>query len=618
VLSVSHHKKTMSASSISLGQFLNGVLRTVPDLPYMLAGVWQLLRLKPDHIGSIGATFAAQAQATPKAPAISFEGRTWTYAEFNTWANQCAWALQEAGIQAGDAVGVLMENRPELLACVLGIVKLGGVATLLNNQQRGDTLAHSLRITQPRLVVIGHECAEAFDSLPAAERHTLCPQWWRDGDGLAPASLSPLPRLSERTANAARHDPPQAAQLTLRQSCFHIFTSGTTGLPKASRMTHYRWHRSLIGLGHLGLRLKAHDVLYCPLPLYHNNALTVSWSAVVGAGACLALGRKFSATRFWDEIRASRATSFCYIGELCRYLLNQPPKPDDATHGVRAIIGNGLRPDIWPAFQQRFGIPHIAEFYTASECNLAFINAFNLEGTAGLCPLPFAVVQFDVEAEQPRRNADQTMLRVAKGEVGLLLTEITDKAPMDGYTDAKATQAKVFRDVFTQGDAWFNTGDLVRAQGFGHIGFVDRVGDTFRWKGENVATTEVEAALATFEGIDEAVVYGVEVPGADGRAGMAAISWDARLGPLDGVALAQAMVKMLPRYAVPLFIRVRTEHEVTATFKHRKVELKREGFDPSKVGDALYALGEQGYEPMSACGAGSANTLVPSRLAREA
>jgi len=570
-------------------------LRTAPALPHVIKGLWNLTTLKPDALGSIGARFADLARQHPDRPALIFEGRRWTYREFNAWANRIAHALNQAGIQSGDSVGILMENRAEMLACVLGTVKLGAVATLLNNQQRGDTLAHSLRITSPKLVIVGQECVEGLHSLSPGLRGELSLRWWWDGDTPAPEGLD---GLRERTAAASTDNPPQTALIKLRQPCFHIFTSGTTGMPKASLMSHYRWHRCMAGLGQLGLRLRSDDVLYCPLPMYHNNALTVAWSSVLGAGACLALGRKFSASGFWDAIRSNGATSFCYIGELCRYLLNQPEKASDKDHAVRTIIGNGLRPDIWDAFQTRFNIPHIAEFYTASECNLAFVNAFNFQGTAGYCPLPYAIVSFDVENEQPVRQADQTMRRVDKGGCGLLLTEITDKAPLDGYTDAKATQAKVFRNVFTQGDAWFNTGDLVRDQGFGHIQFVDRVGDTFRWKGENVATTEVEAALAAIDGIEEAVVYGVEVPGADGRAGMAAILWDDTKGHIDGAALAAALYKALPKYAVPLFIRVREEHEVTATFKHRKVDLKREGFDPAKVTDALYALGERGYEPM--------------------
>src|SRR5574343_1354177 len=290
-------------------------------------------------------------------------------------------------------------------------------------------------------------------------------------------------------------------------------------------MSHYRWHRCMSGMGIMGLRLRPEDVLYCPLPLYHNNALTVSWGAVVGAGASLVLVPKFSASRFWDDVRCYQATSFCYIGELCRYLLNQPARPDDRAHRVRAMLGNGLRPEIWDAFQQRFGIDHIAEFYTASECNLAFINALGLPRTTGLCPLSYAIVRMDLDTEQPVRSGRrQHMSRVQRGEVGLLITEITTRAPLDGYTDAKATEAKVLRNVFKKGDAWFNTGDLVRHQGLHHMQFVDRLGDTFRWKGENVATTEVEGVLAHQAEVAEAVVYGVTVPGADGRAGMAALT----------------------------------------------------------------------------------------------
>ncbi len=590
----------MPHQTISYLKLVGGVLRCLPELPRFMRGVWTLARFKPDQMGSIGQRFADLAASQPDHLAMIFEGRRWTYAEFNAWANRIAQTLSAEGIQPGQAVGVMFENRPEMLACVLGIVKIGAIASLINNQQRAETLAHSLRITRPRIVVVGQECVAHVDTLDATQRAQLTEQWWWAGDGGVDSDVPPgMSSLRARTAQASEANPPQTALITLRQPCFHVFTSGTTGLPKASVMTHYRWHRSLAGLGMLGLGLNADDVLYCPLPLYHNNALTVSWSAVLGAGAALALSRKFSVTRFWDDIRANQATAFCYIGELCRYLLNQPEGEGDRRHAVRAIIGNGLSPDIWARFKARFGIDHIAEFYTASECNLAFVNAFNLEGTAGFCPLPFAIVHFNVDEDRPERSGPgQFMSWVDKGEVGLLLTEITDKAPLDGYTDAKATEAKVFRSVFKPGDAWFNTGDLVCRQGYGHIGFVDRVGDTFRWKGENVATTEVEAALTSLAGVDEAVVYGVAIPGADGRAGMAAIRWNRACGPLNGQALADGLFQALPRYAVPLYIRVKDQPDVTATFKHRKVDLKREGYDPALVEDELYALSEQGYVPI--------------------
>ena len=588
-----------ATNTIGIGTWLAAGLKLIPELPILVPGLLRLAVLRPHQTGSIGLSFERCAARHATRPALRFEDRSWTYAELNAWANQLAHRLKQAGVKSGEAVGLLMENRPEVLAYTLGIVKLGATVTLLNHNLRGEALAHTLRITGPRIVVLGQECEDAALSLQGDHPAPHPITWWWDGDGgQAPHGWS---NLRADMAHAPTSDLPETAQITLKQPAFHIFTSGTTGMPKASVMSHYRWHRCMYGLGVLGLRLRQDDVLYCALPLYHNNALTVSWGATVGSGACLALARKFSVSGFWADIDRHRATAFTYIGELCRYLLNQPPKPDDARHGVRAMIGNGLRPDIWTAFQQRFGIQHIAEFYAASECNLAFVNALNMPASAGMCPLSFAIAAFDVAQEQPIRTAGaQGFMRpVSKGEVGLLLTEITDKAPLDGYTDAKATEAKVYRNVFKAGDAWFNTGDLVRDQGFGHIQFVDRVGDTFRWKGENVATTEVEAALCKQAGIQEAVVYGVQVPGADGRAGMAALQLDEGVHTIDGRALMDGLREALPRYAVPLFLRLRDTHEVTATFKHRKVELKREAFDPAQVDDALWVLTPAGYTPLS-------------------
>jgi acyl-CoA synthetase (AMP-forming)/AMP-acid ligase II len=589
--------RAATPATIGLGRWLSAALRTAPDLPILVPGILKLALTRPHHTGSIGLTFERRTARQPQAAALRFEDRSWTYAELNAWANRVAHRLKQAGVKPGDAVGLLMENRAELLAYTLGIVKLGAITTLLNHNLRGESLAHSLRITGPRIVIAGVECEAAVRSLDEGHSPGYTPTWWWDGDGPVPEGGLDMRALLHGAPEA---NLPETGQILLKQPCFHIFTSGTTGMPKASVMSHYRWHRCMYGLGVLGLRLRADDVLYCALPLYHNNALTVSWGAAVGSGACLALARKFSASGFWTDVRRHRATAFTYIGELCRYLLNQPPKPDDAQHGVRAIIGNGLRPDIWEAFQQRFAIQHIAEFYAASECNLAFVNALNMSGSAGMCPLSFAIVGFDVGTEQPMRDpGDGLMRKVDKGGVGLLITEITDRAPLDGYTDAKATEAKVFRNVFKAGDAWFNTGDLVRDQGFGHIQFIDRVGDTFRWKGENVATTEVEAALCQQAGIQEAVVYGVQVPGADGRAGMAAIQLAEGVNTIDGPALMTGLREALPRYAIPLFLRLRDAHEVTATFKHRKVELKREGFDPAQVSEALWVLTPEGYTPLT-------------------
>jgi acyl-CoA synthetase (AMP-forming)/AMP-acid ligase II len=587
-----------SADTIRFADLARGVLKSLPDALAANRGLIGLALTRPESLDSIGLHLERLARKHPRRTALVFEDRRWTYAEFNGWANRIAHVLRARGVVAGDAVAVLMENRPEVLACVAGVVKLGAVAGMLNHNQRGEVLAHSIRLTQASVVIVGDECVDTLESTAYGPKGTegskLGILW--DGAGGAPFGYA---NLRTELVNAPSHNLEETQAVAAKRAAFYIFTSGTTGLPKASVMSHYRWLKGMAGLGQMALRLKADDVLYCALPLYHNNALTVSWGAVLGAGCTLALGRKFSATKFWDDIRRHGATSFCYIGEICRYLLNRPPQENDRDHGVRVIVGNGLRPEIWEAFQQRFGIERIAEFYGASESNAAFVNGFGLSKTAGFCPLPFAIVEFDAEAEAPVRGADGFLRKVPKGGVGLLITEVSDRTPFDGYTDEKASARKLFRDVFEAGDCWFNSGDLVRDQGFRHIAFVDRVGDTFRWKGENVATTQVEAALNRHPDVEQAVVYGVSVPGCDGRAGMASLTWKG--AQFDGAGLARLLREHLPGYAVPLFIRLRPEQDVTGTFKFRKVEVKAEGFDPDTVSEPLYALidAERGYEPIT-------------------
>ncbi|MDR3417372.1 MAG: long-chain-acyl-CoA synthetase [Nevskia sp.] len=581
---------------VHLRDLARGVLHLLPQTPTLGKGLWNLARLTPDRPASIGLQLERVAERTPAHTALVFDEQRWTYAEFNGWVNRIAAVFRANGVGSGDTVAILMENRPDVLACVAATVKLGAVAAMLNHNQQGEVLAHSIRLTAPKLVVVGGECRETLQSTPYHPDADPDRQYFWTGPGMAPDGYLDLQAAA---ASQSAANPPETQRVLSRQPCFFIFTSGTTGLPKASVMTHYRWLRGMAGLGQLALRLEPDDAFYCPLPLYHNNALTVSWGAVLGAGCTLVLGRKFSASRFWDEVRRHDVTAFCYIGELLRYLLNRPPSPQDRDHLVRLICGNGLRPEIWEQFQQRFGIERIYEFYGASESNLAFVNAFGLSRTAGFCPMSFAIVEFDAEAEQPRRGSGGFLSKVERGGTGLLITEISEKSPFDGYTDRKASEAKLLRDVFKKGDCWFNTGDLVRDQGWRHIQFVDRLGDTFRWKGENVATTEVEAALNRFPGIEHAVVYGVTVPGADGRAGMAALSYAGE--HLDGSALAEHLRRQLPAYAVPLFLRLRPEHETTGTFKYRKVDLKREAFDPSQVADPLYALldADNGYRPIT-------------------
>jgi acyl-CoA synthetase (AMP-forming)/AMP-acid ligase II len=583
---------------VRLRDIVRGLVDGLPDTGRTLRGVGTLLKVRFGATLSLGAVLEANARTHADLPALLSGDRRWSYAGFNAWVNQLARALRADGVEPGNVVGLLMENHPAGLACAAALAKLGAVAGMLNPNLRAEPLAHSVRAMGLSRLIIGGECVEAFGELRAGWSGPA--PYWLQGHGESPCPAG-WSDLAARAADMPQGNPSSTARVLPAQAFAYILTSGTTGMPKASVMSHQRWLRSMGGLGQVVVRLKPGDVLYCALPLYHNNALTVAWGAALGNGAALALDRRFSASAFWDRVRHYDAAAFVYIGELCRYLLAQPPTPRDREHRVRTCIGNGLRPDIWKAFKARFGVERICEFYGASEGNMVFVNGFNVDETAGYCPYSFAVVECEPDSAQPRRGADGHLVRVATGGVGLLITEVTKSAPFDGYTDARAGDAKLIRDAFRKDDCWFNTGDLVRDQGWRHIQFVDRLGDTFRWKGENVATTEVEAALRVFPGIADCTAYGVRVPGADGRAGMAALQL-AEGGELDGRALAAHLAAQLPSYAVPLFLRLVARLETTATFKTRKQALRDEGCDPARVPEPVLVLldRERGYEPLTA------------------
>jgi fatty-acyl-CoA synthase len=471
---------------------------------------------------------------------------------------------------------------------MLAAVKCGAISGMLNYNQSGDVLKHSLGLLSATVIVADPDFVDPIKESGA------------ETEGLV--TLDEFNKLAE---TAPTENPPTASAVLAKDKAFYIFTSGTTGMPKASVMTHYRWLRALAGFGGLGMRLNSNDTLYCCLPLYHNNALTVALSAVLNGGSTLALGKSFSASKFWDDVIRYNATAFVYIGEVCAYLLNQPEKDTDRKHKVRVIAGNGLRPAIWDQFTERFGIDRVCEFYAASEGNTAFVNVLNVDKTTGICPTPVAFVEYDEESGDPKRDDNGRVKKVKNGEPGLLLSKVSNFQPFDGYTDKEESEKKLVRDAFKEGDVWFNTGDLMRSQGFGHAAFTDRLGDTFRWKGENVATTEVEAAVSTDPQVEEATVFGVEVPDVGGKAGMAAIQLKEGK-EFDGKALAKAVYEHLPSYAVPLFVRIVKELAHTSTFKSQKVDLRKEGYggntgegdeEAGEIEDPIYVLSgsDEGY-----------------------
>lgn len=558
---------------VSARDLLRGVVGLGRDWRIVASVLPKMIPRPADRKLSVGKTFQERAEKYGDRPFLRFHGESRTYRECNAQANRIAAYLEAQGVRRGDVVGVLSKNHPDVVLCMLAIVKLGAIAGMLNYNQRGNVLEHSLGLLGSKLLLIqpGLE-----DTLASAAPESI-PDKVVDFDELTAATetLSPL-------------NPAITDDIRADETAYYIFTSGTTGYPKASKMSHHRWHAAMEGIGGMGVRLRETDTMYAALPLYHNNALTVSISAAMRAGACMAIGEQFSASKFWDDIILNRATAFCYIGELCRYLLAQPEKPTDRGHSVRVIVGNGLRPEIWDDFTERFGIDRIAELYAASESNIGFVNIFGIPKSAGFTPLKYLIVDFDEETGDPRRGPDGRVIPVGKGGTGLLLGEINTRAQYDGYTDPAASEKKVITDAVKAGDRWFNTGDLVRDQGFSHIAFVDRIGDTFRWKGENVATTEVEAALDTSELIDQAVVFGVPVPGADGKAGMAAITL-AEGVTFDPDRLAEHVRNTLPAYAVPMFIRIIDHVEHTSTFKNVRVDLRNQGYTDTGT-DQVFVL----------------------------
>ncbi|BAX93917.1 long-chain-acyl-CoA synthetase FadD6 [Mycobacterium shigaense] len=567
--------------AVGLTDIASALPSVLTDLPTIVRGALTGLVARPSSHKSIGAVFQDRAARFADRVFLRFGDQQLTYGEANAAANRYAAVLAARGVGHGDVVAIMLRNSPHTVLAMLAAVKCGAVAGMLNYHQRGDVLAHSLGLLNAKVLVAETDLVSAVTE---------------SGAPAVTATLT-IEDLDRFAVGAPAANPASVSTVQARDPAFYIFTSGTTGYPKASVMTHRRWLAALAAFGGLGLRLRSSDTLYSCLPLYHNNALTVAVSSVINSGATLALGKSFSASRFWDEVIAGEATAFIYIGEICRYLLNQPVKPTDRGHKVRLVAGNGLRPEIWDDFTDRFGIARVCEFYASSEGNAAFINIFNVPRTTGVSPTPLAYVQYDPDTGAPLRDDDGRVVRVPAGQPGLLLSPVNRLQPFDGYTDRESSEKKLVRNAFREGDCWFNSGDVMSPQGMGHAAFVDRLGDTFRWKGENVATTQVEAALASNKSVEECTVFGVEIPDTGGRAGMAAVKL--RDGAeFDGKSLARSVYDELPSYALPLFVRVVESLEHTTTFKSRKVELREQAYGPG-VADPLYVLAgrDEGYVP---------------------
>jgi fatty-acyl-CoA synthase len=558
------------------------------------AGAWRALRhatpiaKNPTRVFPL--LMAELAQRHGDKAALISDAETLSYRDLIARANRYArWALAQ-NLRKGEVVCLMMPNRPEFFAIWLGIIAAGGAAALLNTNLAGASLARSIDLVDPKHVIVADTLAPALaDAAPHLESK---PQVWAHGAtaGTAPRIDSAIESLSGDPLTAA-----ERPALTIEDRALFIYTSGTTGLPKAANVNHYRVMLAALGFaGVMGTR--GSDRLYDCLPMYHTTGGLAAIGALLVKGGSVVIRDKFSAGAFWDDIVRHDCTMFQYVGELCRYLVNAPPREAERRHRVRLACGNGLRPDIWGAFQQRFRIPRIVEFYAATEGNVTLFNFEGKPGAIGRLPrllerrFPVRLVRFDVTRDAPVRDARGFCVRCAPGEIGEAIGRIVNdpaapSARFEGYADRAESERKILRDVFEPGDAWFRTGDLMRQDARGYFYFIDRVGDTFRWKGENVSTAEVAEALTAFPGVRDATVYGVEVPGHEGRAGMATI---VAADNLDLAKLRAHLHARLPGYARPLFVRIGWALDVTMTFKPKKIDLMAQGFDPGNISDPLW------------------------------
>uniref|UniRef100_A0ABM5GSB3 long-chain-fatty-acid--CoA ligase n=1 Tax=Pogona vitticeps TaxID=103695 RepID=A0ABM5GSB3_9SAUR len=548
--------------------------------------------------------FLAKVQKHPRKPLILFGEEVYSYREIDRRSSQAARVFQgHLGLKEGDTVAVFLKNCPAYLWVWMGLEKIGCTMACVNYSIRSKSLLHVLKSCAAKVLLTTPDFQAAIEEvLPALRENGV--QVFSLSDDSPTESVEGL--LGHIKSSSAEPVPVSCrANITAKSTSLNIFTSGTTGLPKAAIMTQTRVLVISCMLGQVGIH--SNDIIYTPLPLYHSAALLVALAGCIEVGATLVLRSKFSASCFWDDCRRYQVTAIHYVGELMSYLCNSPKKDNDRDHRVRIAIGNGIRGEVWKEFLHRFGSIRIYEFYGATEGNISFINYTGKIGAVGKTNFllkkvtKFELIKYDVDLDEPVRDEKGCCVLVSPGETGLLVAKITEVTPFVGYAgDREKTEKKILRDVLKKGDCYFNTGDLLMQDREGFLYFQDRVGDTFRWKGENVATTEVEKILVALDFIQEINVYGVPVPGHEGKIGMAAVRLKEGL-TFDGKKLYEHARASMPSYAIPHFIRLREALEITGTFKQCKSQLVKEGFNPAVVSDPLYFLDdrEKCYTPMT-------------------
>ena len=576
--------------------------RVIGELKYIIP----LLRYKfpdPDDNSSLAHTFKKTVEKFGNRNFIYFENQTLTYSEVDQAVNIFAKKLVDDGVVYGDKVVLFMENRPEYITSILALNKIGAIGVLINTSLTGKPLIHCINSSDSKKCIVGAELAlsleEVLSEINIKDKTDI--YWISDGDTFKCPDWSL--DIKDFINDSENIDIEISSKVTAKDTAFYIFTSGTTGVPKAALFPNSKIIAASVNIVKGGYRLNEKDCMYNCLPLYHSTGLMLGLCACIEAGSATFIRRKFSASAFWKEANKYNTTAFVYVGELCRYLSFQEPIEEEKNNPISKMVGNGLRPDLWDCFRNRFGVERIIEIYGASEGNALFMNLLNKDQTIGMTNAKVGIFEYDVAEDTLVKDTDGRYVEVDEHQPGLLLVEIGPNAVYNGYTDKKASEAKVIQNVLVEGDRWFNTGDLVKTMDVGfslgrtHYQFVDRVGDTFRWKSENVSTNEVAEILNSYHEVNMANVYGVKVANSEGRAGM--VAFNCNLEKFDWLSFSDFVSKKLPSYAQPVFVRIIDELETTGTFKLKKNDLREEAFHLDKVnGDLVFVKkpGKNSYE----------------------
>ena len=574
--------------------------RVISELRYIIPVVrykWPAL----DSNASLAHSFEETVEEYGEKDFLYFENEVWTYSKTNEAANILANKLANEGIEHGDRVVLFMENRPNFVISLLAINKLGAIGVLINTSLTGKPLIHCINTSDSKKCIFGDELSESLEGVLSEINITKssdllwvedtvpnnCPEW--------------ASNITENLDHSQSGNLEETNQVVAGDTAFYIFTSGTTGVPKAALFTNVKVVAGSTNITMAGYRLTSEDCMYNCLPLYHSTGLILGLCASIKVGASTFIKRKFSASSFWPEAQKFNTTAFVYVGELCRYLSFQEPCAEEVNNPISKMVGNGLRPDLWDTFRNRFNVERICEIYGASEANAMFMNLLNKDQTIGMTNVDVKLFEYDIAEDKLKVDENGKYIEVKDDSPGLALIKIGPNAIYNGYTDAQASEKKVKRDVEEDGDRWFDTGDLLKKMDVGfalgrqHYQFVDRVGDTFRWKSENVSTNEVGEILNSFEQVNMANVYGVKVPHSEGRAGMVAFNCDP--GTFDWNAFSSFVDEKLPFYARPVFVRIIEELETTGTFKLKKGDLREEAYHLDKVNEDLVFF----REPKSEC-----------------